>query len=90
MDFRNDLVSFTTTAAAYCAVVRYVHSKDSGNTHPTPVPCFNDQGANRRLFIPSFRTRSITMTMIRGTRFIVGNEAAQTRALENRYRSYLH
>lgn len=30
------------------------------------------------------------MTMIRGTRFIVGNEAAQIRALENRFRSYLH
>ncbi|CAB3809173.1 hypothetical protein LMG27177_06743 [Paraburkholderia fynbosensis] len=30
------------------------------------------------------------MTMIRGTRFIVGKEAAQTRALENQFRSYLH
>ncbi|MGF6761030.1 hypothetical protein P3T24_001343 [Paraburkholderia sp. GAS33] len=34
--------------------------------------------------------RSSVMTMIRGTRFIVGEEAAQARALENRFRSYLH
>ena len=33
------------------------------------------QGANRRLFYSFFRTRSITMTMIRGTRFIVGNRS---------------
>lgn len=30
------------------------------------------------------------MTMIRGTRFVVGNEAAQIRTLESRFRSYLH
>lgn len=30
------------------------------------------------------------MTMIRGTRFVVGDEAAKMRALENRFRSYLH
>ena len=30
------------------------------------------------------------MAMIRGTRFIVGKEAALARALENRFRSYLH
>lgn len=30
------------------------------------------------------------MTMIRGTRFIVGAEAARMRALENRFRSFLH
>ncbi|CAG9268345.1 conserved hypothetical protein [Burkholderia cepacia] len=30
------------------------------------------------------------MTMIRGTRFIVGKEAAKIRALETRFRSYLH
>lgn len=30
------------------------------------------------------------MTMIRGTRFVVGDEAAKIRALENRFRSYLH
>jgi hypothetical protein len=30
------------------------------------------------------------MTMLRGTRFIVGQEAAQARALEARFRSYLH
>ena len=30
------------------------------------------------------------MTMIRGTRFVVGEEAAQIRWLENRFRSYLH
>ncbi|RAS26401.1 hypothetical protein BX591_11461 [Paraburkholderia bryophila] len=30
------------------------------------------------------------MTMIRGTRFVVGKEAAKIRALENRFRSYLH
>jgi hypothetical protein len=30
------------------------------------------------------------MTMIRGTRFVVGKEAAQMRAVENRFRSYLH
>lgn len=30
------------------------------------------------------------MTMLRGTRFITGKEAAQLRALEDRFRSYLH
>lgn len=30
------------------------------------------------------------MSMIRGTRFIVGKEAAQIRALETQFRSYLH
>ena len=30
------------------------------------------------------------MTMLRGTRFIVGQEAAEQRALEARFRSYLH
>lgn len=30
------------------------------------------------------------MSMIRGTRFIVGQEAAQARVLEGRFRSYLH
>lgn len=30
------------------------------------------------------------MTMIRGTRFIVGKESAQIRAVETQFRSYLH
>ncbi len=30
------------------------------------------------------------MTMLRGTRFVVGQEAADLRALEARFRSYLH
>lgn len=30
------------------------------------------------------------MTMIRGTRFVVGKEAAQIRTLESQFRSYLH
>jgi hypothetical protein len=30
------------------------------------------------------------MTMLRGTRFVVGKEACQIRMLENRFRSYLH
>lgn len=30
------------------------------------------------------------MTMIRGTRFIVGQEAASVRAIEARFRSFLH
>jgi hypothetical protein len=30
------------------------------------------------------------MPMIRGTRFVVGEEASQMRTLESRFRSYLH
>ena len=30
------------------------------------------------------------MTMIRGTRFVVGKDAVKIRALESRFRSYLH
>ncbi|WP_204370323.1 hypothetical protein, partial [Burkholderia cepacia] len=37
-----------------------------------------------------FTPRRTLMTMIRGTRFIVGKEAAQMRALETQFRSYLH
>ena len=58
-------------------------------THCVPRSCENDQGAYGAFFY--FITLwSSVMTMIRGTRFIVGEEAAQARALENRFRSYLH
>jgi len=30
------------------------------------------------------------MTMLRGTRFLVGQEAAELRTLEARFRGYLH
>lgn len=74
------------TVVTRCAVVRYVHSRTSGVA--VSPSCTNDQGAYGAFFI--FYPEETLMTMIRGTRFIVGKEAAQIRALETQFRSYLH
>lgn len=81
---RTNLVIITVVTR--CAVVRYVHSRTSGVA--VSPSCTNDQGAYGAFFI--FYPEETLMTMIRGTRFIVGEEAAQIRALETQFRSYLH
>lgn len=81
---RTNLVIITVVIR--CAVVRYVHSRTSGTVAPLPVPTTKAPTAPFLFSTP----RRTPMTMIRGTRFIVGKEAAQIRALETQFRSYLH
>lgn len=75
----------TITAAFHRAVVRYVHDTGAGSKRSRPAD--TKPRRHRRLFY--FHTEK-NMSMLRGTRFVVGKDAAQIRNLETRFRSYLH
>jgi hypothetical protein len=80
-------LSFTTiTVVVRRAVVRYVYSMRFGIA--VPAPCTTTKAPTAPFLFST--PKRILMTMIRGTRFIVGKEAAQIRALETQFRSYLH